>query len=58
MIDRRKFNFNLLVVAMLIIIFSTLLYNQQLLLQTTDRISRIEKKLDQYFEPPLPDFND
>jgi hypothetical protein len=57
MTDRRKFNFNLLLVGMLIIIFGTLLYNQQLLLQTTDRIFQIEKKLDQYFEPPLPDFN-
>jgi ABC-type phosphate/phosphonate transport system permease subunit len=50
-IDRRKFNFNLLIVAMLIIVFSMQLYNQKLLLNIIGEINDIDKKIDQYFGP-------
>jgi cell division protein FtsL len=49
--DRRKFNFNLLIVAMLIIVFSMQLYNQKLLLNIIGEINDIDKKIDQYFLP-------
>ena len=45
MIDRRKFNFNLLIVAMLIIIFSMQLYNQKLLLNIIGGMSDVEDDL-------------
>ena len=44
-IDRRKFNFNLLIVAMLIIIFSMQLYNQKLLLNIIGEMSDVEDEL-------------
>ena len=50
-IDRRKFNFNLLIVAILIVVFSMQLYNQQLLLSIIGEINDIEKNIDQYFSP-------
>jgi hypothetical protein len=49
--DRRKFNFNLLIVAMLIIVFSMQLYNQKLLLNITGAINNIDTKIDKYFAP-------
>jgi cell division protein FtsL len=49
--DRRKFNFNLLIVAMLIIVFSMQLYNQKLLLNIIGEINYIDNKIDQYFAP-------
>ena len=45
MIDRRKFNFNLLIVTMLIVIFSMQLYNQQLLLNIIGEMSNVEDEL-------------
>jgi hypothetical protein len=51
MIDRRKFNFNLLIVTMLIVVFSMQLYNQKLLLNIIGEINDIDKKIDQYFAP-------
>lgn len=51
MIDRRKFNFNLLIVTMLIVIFSMQLYNQKLLLNIIGEINDIDKKIDKYFAP-------
>jgi len=54
MIDRRKFNFNLLIVAMLIVIFSMQLYNQKLLIHNADRILDLQTLIHNYFEPPLP----
>lgn len=51
MIDRRKFNFNLLIVTMLIIIFSMQLYNQKLLLNIIGEINDLNTKIDKYFEP-------
>ena len=51
MIDRRKFNFNLLIVAMLIVVFSMQLYNQKLLLNIIGEINDIDKKIDKYFAP-------
>ena len=50
-IDRRKFNFNLLIVAILIIVFSMQIYNQKLLLNIIGEINDIDKKIDQYFSP-------
>ena len=44
-IDIRKFNFNLLIVAMLLIIFSMQLYNQQLLLNIIGEMSDVEDNL-------------
>lgn len=44
-IDRRKFNFNLLIVTMLIVIFSMQLYNQQLLLNIIGEMSDVEDNL-------------
>jgi cell division protein FtsL len=49
--DRRKFNFNLLIVAMLIIVFSMQLYNQKLLLNIIGEINDIDNKIDKYFAP-------
>lgn len=49
--DRRKFNFNLLIVAMLIVVFSMQLYNQKLLLNITGAINNIDNKINQYFAP-------
>jgi hypothetical protein len=57
MIDRRKFNFNLLIVTMLIVIFSMQLYNQKLLIHNADRIFSLEQMVHNYMEPPLPPFN-
>ena len=58
MIDRRKFNFNLLLVGMLIIIFMMQLYNQKMLIHNSDRLLEIHTQLTEYFsvncEPPLP----
>jgi len=51
MTDRRKFNFNLLIVTMLIVVFSMQLYNQKLLLNIIGEINDIDKKIDQYFGP-------
>jgi hypothetical protein len=42
MIDRRKFNFNLLIVTMLIVIFSMQLYNQKLLLNIIGGMSDVK----------------
>jgi len=50
-IDRRKFNFNLLIVTMLIVIFSMQLYNQKLLLSLLGEVNDADKKFDQYFGP-------
>lgn len=58
MIDRRKFNFNLLLVCMLIIIFIMQLYNQKLLIHNADRILSLETMIHNYIEPPLPIFKD
>jgi len=57
MIDRRKLNFNLLIVCMLIIIFMMQLYNQKLLIHNADRIFSLEEMVHNYMEPPLPDIN-
>jgi len=57
MIDRRKLNFNLLIVCMLIIIFMMQLYNQKLLIHNADRIFSLEQMVHNYMEPPLPGFN-
>ena len=45
-IDRRKFNFNLLIVAMLIIVFSMQLYNQKLLLNMVGEINDLNNKIE------------
>ena len=58
MIDRRKFNFNLLIVCMLIIIFMMQLYNQKMLIHNADRLLHLETTFHDYMEPPLPNFND
>jgi hypothetical protein len=58
MIDRRKFNFNLLIVTMLIVIFSMQLYNQKLLIHNADRIFSLEQMVHNYMEPSLPMFNE
>lgn len=58
MIDRRKFNFNLLIVTMLIVIFSMQLYNQKMLIHNSDRLFHLETMIQNYMEPPLPIFND
>ena len=52
--DRRKFNFNLLIVAMLIVIFSMQLYNQKLLMHNADRIFSLEQMVRGYMEPQFP----
>ena len=60
MIDRRKFNFNLLIVTMLIVIFSMQLYNQKLLLNIIGEINDLDIKIEKYLGPidniPLPEW--
>jgi cell division protein FtsL len=58
--DRRKFNFNILIVTMLIVVFSMQLYNQKLLLNITGAINDIDNKIDQYFLPivELPEWEE
>ncbi len=56
MIDRRKFNSNLLIVCILIIIFMMQLYNQKLLIHNADRILDLQQVMNSYLEPPLPDW--
>jgi hypothetical protein len=56
--DRRKFNFNLLIVTMLIVVFSIQLYNQKLLIHNADRILSLELMVHNYMEPSLPMFNE
>lgn len=41
-IDRRKFNYNLLIVMILVIIFLMQLFNQKVLLHNADRLENIE----------------
>ncbi|MEY4342771.1 MAG: hypothetical protein RL736_567 [Pseudomonadota bacterium] len=41
-IDRRKFNYNLLIVMMLVIIFLMQLFNQKMLIHNADRLENIE----------------
>ena len=61
MTDRRKFNFNLLIVTMLIVVFSMQLYNQKLLLNIIGEINDLDTKINKYFEPiediPLPEWD-
>jgi hypothetical protein len=40
-IDRRKFNYNLLIVMMLMIIFLMQFYNQKMLIHNADRLQNI-----------------
>jgi hypothetical protein len=58
MTDRRKFNFNLLIVGMLLIIFMMQLYNQKMLIHNSDRLLHLETTIHSYLEPPLPSFKD
>ena len=51
MIDRRKFNFNLMVTTILLFMFVIMLYNQKLLLNMNSHIQEIDNKIDQYFGP-------
>lgn len=51
MINPKKFNFNLLIVTMLIVVFSMQLYNQKLLLNLIGEINGIDNKIDKYFAP-------
>ena len=61
MTDRRKFNFNLLIVTMLIVVFSMQLYNQKLLLNIIGEINDLDTKINKYFAPiediPLPEWD-
>ena len=61
MTDRRKFNFNLLIVTMLIVVFSMQLYNQKLLLNIIGEINDLDTKINKYFGPiediPLPEWD-
>jgi len=41
-LDRRKFNYNLLIVMMLVIIFLMQLFNQKMLIHNSDRLENIE----------------
>ena len=52
--DRRKFNYNLLIVMILVIIFLMQLYNQKLLIHNADRIFSLEQMVRGYMEPQLP----
>jgi cell division protein FtsL len=58
--DRRKFNFNLMITAILLFLFGIMLYNQKLILNMTSHIQDIDNKIDQYFRPidniPLPEW--
>lgn len=51
MIDRRKFNFNLMVTTILLFMFGIMLYNQKLLLNINSHIQDIDNKINQYFGP-------
>ncbi len=51
MIDRRKFNFNLMLVVMILFLFSVVLYNQRLILNMNSHIQDIDNKIDKYFAP-------
>jgi nitric oxide reductase large subunit len=41
-IDRRRFNYNLLIVMMLVIIFLMQLFNQKMLIHNADKLEHIE----------------
>lgn len=51
MIDRRKFNFNLMIIVILLFLFGIILYNQRLIINTHDHVIEINQKIDQYFAP-------
>ena len=56
--DRRKFNFNLMITAILLFLFGIILYNQRLILNINSHVEAIDNKIDNYFSPiedvPLP----
>ena len=49
--DRRKHNFNLLIMAILLFLFILQIYNQRLILNIHDHTVSIENKIDKYFAP-------
>ena len=51
MIDRRKFNFNLMLTVILLFLFTIALYNQRLILSMNSHIEDLNNKIDQYFGP-------
>jgi|694.fasta_scaffold33435_15 cell division protein FtsL len=51
--DRRKFNFNLMITAILLFLFGIIMYNQRLILNMNGKIEDMNKKIDQYFLPIL-----
>lgn len=49
--DRRKANFNLLILMILLFLFIVTIYNQRLIINTHDHIVEIDKKINEYFAP-------
>lgn len=51
MIDKRKFNYNLLILMILLLNFLIHIYNQKLLLSNNNYLLELTQKIDQYFAP-------
>lgn len=60
--DRRKANFNYLILMILLILFIMTIYNQRLIINTHNHIIEIDNKITGYFNPisdlDLPEWND
>lgn len=51
MTDRRKFNFNLMITVILLLLFGIIIYNQRLIINIHSHVIEIDAKIDKYFEP-------
>lgn len=49
--DRRKFNFNLMIMVILLFLFGIILYNQRIMLNINSHVEDIDNKIDKYFGP-------
>lgn len=49
--DRKKFNYNLMILMVLLLNFLIHIYNQKLLISNNNYLSELTQKMDQYFGP-------